>query len=501
MILTLAMAAILGDGPRDLDLTLTNASLFKNGYAVVLREAKVPASGEFIIHDVPQAGLGTFWVMTSPGTHLESMTNESSVSTTERFASSLDELLSLNMDKELEITYYGNQTSVKARILSTNGQIVLFKVGDEIRAINKGGISSIRASDKLIYKTKDSSTTRVLHLKVVAGQNATVKFLSLEKGLSWSPSYYVDISDPKSLTMVAKCTLIDDLSEVKDASLRLVTGFPNFQHATSLDPMSFFQTIVQATGFNMNQAYGQFGGGIGGGGGGRMMDRSEVQSVADAFAGGAIPGGGNEDLFYYDLPHVSMKQSDRVYQPMFDAKASYEHVYRLDIDEGRSAETNSNRNLAPLEVWHTLVFTNPMSQPLTTAPAMVVSKGDVLGQSTIEYTPMSAKVRLNLTKALDIPADIHEEEVSRNRITLIGRVVDEVLVKGRIRIENRKGSPIHLEVRKDLVGLAKDLNEGGQVEKTTQGLSELNPHSKLKWDANLEGFKVLDLTYSYSVRL
>ena len=142
-----------------------------------------------------------------------------------------------------------------------------------------------------------------------------------------------------------------------------------------------------------------------------------------------------------------------------------------------------------------------MSQPLTTAPAMVVSKGDVLGQSTIEYTPMSAKVRLNLTKALDIPADIHEEEVSRNRITLIGRVVDEVLVKGRIRIENRKGSPIHLEVRKDLVGLAKDLNEGGQVEKTTQGLSELNPHSKLKWDANLEGFKVLDLTYSYSVRL
>lgn len=500
MIVSLALASALLEGPRDLEFAVRGGSLFKNGYAVVMREASIPASGDYIVRDIPQAGLGTFWVMTSNGTHLESLKNESNeIVGPERFVGSLDEIVALNKDKYLDITYFGNQNIAKAKILSTDGAIILFQVGDEIRAINKGAITSIRSDSKLIYKTKDTSQTRVLHLKVVAGENAKVRLLTLEKGLSWSPSYYLDLSDPKSLNLIARCTLIDDLTDLKDSAIRLVTGFPNFQHATSVDPMSFFQAVLQSSGYLQNQAYvGQFGGGIGGGG---MARRDETMSVADAFAGGALPGGGNEDLFYYDLPHVSMKKTDRVYQPLFDAKAEYEHVYHLSIDENRSAETNLNQNRGPLEVWHTLVFTNPMSQPLTTAPALVVSKGEVLGQSTIEYTPTSAKVRLNLTKALDIPADIREEEVSRNRVAIAGRAFDEVVVKGKIRIENRKATPVHLEVVKHLIGEVREINESGASEKTTQGLAEFNPRSTLKWDTTVAGYKTLDLTYTYMVRI
>lgn len=502
MILPLALAAaVLADGAKDLELTVQSSSLFKNGFAIVVREAKIPASGDYYIRDIPQAGLGTFWVMTSPGTHLEMLRNEPNETSTERFAGSLDEIVALNKDKVLEITYYGNQTPIKAKILSTDGQVILFKVGEEFRAITKGAIQSIRSADQLIYKTRDVVTSRVLHMQVVAGADARVRFMSLEKGLSWTPAYYLDITDPKMLTLVAKCTLSDDLTNLNDTPVRLVTGFPNFQHATALDPMSLFQTIYQATGNFMNQ---QAGNGVFSNAQFAAPEpalREEVKSIADAFAGGAVPGGGNEDLFYYDLPHVSIKKSERAYQPLFDAKASYEHVYRLSIDEGRTAETNLNQNRPPLEVWHTLEFTNPMSQPLTTASAMVISKGDVLGQSTIDYTPTSSKVHLYLTKALDVPAEIHEEEVSRVRTQIVGRSVDEVVVKGRIRIENRKPTAIHLEIAKSLVGEVREIGDPGRAEKSTQGLAEINPRSTLHWDTKVEGYKTLDLSYSYMVRI
>ncbi|HMS56878.1 MAG TPA: hypothetical protein PKA27_15915, partial [Fimbriimonadaceae bacterium] len=79
------------------------ASLFKNGFAVVVREWPLK-DGEAIIEDAPQAALGTFWLTTSKGLKISEARTMLQRTAGERDAASVDELLGLNVGKTITLT-------------------------------------------------------------------------------------------------------------------------------------------------------------------------------------------------------------------------------------------------------------------------------------------------------------------------------------------------------------------------------------------------------------
>ena len=102
MVLTtlIASAAL---APAPLSLSVTEASLFKNGYAVVVREAPLTGDREYIIEDMPRAVLGTMWISATAGTKIESVIVTNQETSSERNVTSLEEMLSANVGKHFGI--------------------------------------------------------------------------------------------------------------------------------------------------------------------------------------------------------------------------------------------------------------------------------------------------------------------------------------------------------------------------------------------------------------
>ena len=58
----------------------------------------------------------------------------------------------------------------------------------------------------------------------------------LTRGITWAPSYRVDLSDAGELRLVQKAVIRNELRDLEDVELALISGFPNveFSNVTSL---------------------------------------------------------------------------------------------------------------------------------------------------------------------------------------------------------------------------------------------------------------------------
>ena len=60
----------------------------------------------------------------------------------------------------------------------------------------------------------------------------------LARGMAWAPSYRVDISDPKTLTLEQSAVIKNELADLDDAAVFLISGFPSTQFAHVTSPLS-----------------------------------------------------------------------------------------------------------------------------------------------------------------------------------------------------------------------------------------------------------------------
>src|SRR5687768_8307338 len=100
MITSLLLGATLAVAPTP--AKVTSASLFKNGFAVVVREASL-ANGETIIENIPQATLGTLWITASPGVKLRQVTATQHEIKKDVDAQSLDQVIAANVGKAVRL--------------------------------------------------------------------------------------------------------------------------------------------------------------------------------------------------------------------------------------------------------------------------------------------------------------------------------------------------------------------------------------------------------------
>jgi hypothetical protein len=502
------LAASLMLGPHSTS-RVTAASLFKNGYAVVMREIDVPAAGDVVLAELPQSALGTLWISATPGVQLTEVVKTSEPTTDQRDAANLDEVLTANVGKAVRIgisidnvvTTQLPSRVVIGKLLSATGQVVLVQTEKETLAFNKGVINSVsNAQGDLAYKITTKGSMDVLRIKLGSNTPGKIFLIGLERGITWAPAYLVDISDANNLTLLAKATVLDDLTKLNDADLKFVTGFPNIPWLGFLDPLlsghsvDQFDSMLSSVGLQPQN----------------MMRNSQATGLnlkADEVAAAFNPTGAGgiqaEDLFFYMQPHVTLKKGDRAYYILFTAKSPYQHLYTLDLPDSvlNNVEYRPIPD-SPPDVWHSLTFKNSSGQPLTTAPATVYKGGELMGQDTLNYSSVNGDVLLRMSKALDVHADQTEEELSRDRGSLRlpnnGTVYDLVKLKGTISLENFKKESVSMKITKELTGEVTT-SDGAKVTKIAKGLQEVNPREHLVWTPKIGAGQKLLLTYTYQL--
>src|SRR5260370_34403906 len=68
--------------------------------------------------------------------------------------------------------------------------------------------------------------------------------------MAWAPSYKIDITDPKTLTLEQQAVVKNELADIDGAEVKLISGFPSVQFAHVTSPLSarttwstFFQQL------------------------------------------------------------------------------------------------------------------------------------------------------------------------------------------------------------------------------------------------------------------
>ncbi|MBL8048248.1 MAG: hypothetical protein JNJ45_06155 [Chthonomonas sp.] len=494
---------------------ITSVSMFKNGYAFLTRKIAVK-NGEANIIEVPQASLGTLWFW-SPEGQIDSIVTSEDVTSKETDTphESLASILEANKGRMANVSYMasGKAEMAAGQVLSCSNTILVMKAGEGTLAIPVSMISQVSSPDASFAwsrKIKQESTRKFY--KIMASKTTkTVMMMSLERGLTWAPGYALDISKEDKMTVASKATILNELADMDKVGARLITGFPNLEFKDILDPFSAGMNPDQWLG---SLSGGQPGGGFGGGRGGRaaeMMTQNAYAPKMDAdvnWGGSSDNTAGGEqigDLFFYDLDNFSSKRGSRHYQNLFRFDTDYKHVYTWEIPDMVDAGGNY-RGIQPnevSEVWHNLRFKNASKRPLTTGVATIFSKGELLGQSMLQYCISDGDCEVRINKALAVRAEATEEEVERVRGAIKDRYenprYDLVTVKGVLLAKNGLKEDIALEVSKSLTGEIVSNSPDGKVTKTTKGLRQVNSTSVIKWAPKLKPGGSLQLEYTYKL--
>jgi len=511
MLTAIAAAMIMTSLEADSKTRVVAASLFKNGYAVIVRE--VPLTGpDIFVETIPQGSLGTLWITGSKGVKFDEIVNTTVEQVVQSEASSLDQMLSMNVGKTMTLGINSDDQvigrKVTGKLVGASGQIVILETDGKIQAFQKSWVTSVTSKDgDLKWAVKVTVPKRGLRIKAQAPSDGKAYIVALEKGAMWAPAYALDITDEKKLRITAKATILNDLDEFDGIEVKLVTGFPNIPFSGTIDPMSYQARVEEfVSGLMRAGTPANFkGGGMGGG----LMTQNAMRadfrgSFDEAFAANPVPGDQLEDLFFYRQPGVKMKPGDRGYYVLFTSECDYDHLYTWDADMGAVPQDTSvqiGQSESPGDVWHCLKFKNESKQPFTTAPATTFKNGEILGQDTMNYTSVGAETLVKITKALDIRADKKSEEVSRERGVIKDSnnnpIWDLVTVKETFLISNRKSEKVKVRVNKMIRGDSVSADFQAKDQKTAQGLNEMNPIHRLEWNVEIEPGKTQTLTCTY----
>lgn len=509
-------------------------SAFKNGLAFVLRQGEVSLDdGKGVITAVPQATLGTLWISaTDAGTSMDEVVAGRTRIDRARPIANMGELILANVGRTLTLID-GRQKEYTGEIVgltySENYQpkpdeapvvpkpmpeMVLIKVNGKTMALKLYSIEDvILPEDSKLMVAADYADAASLRFKVRgASSKANLTMGYLEKGLGWTPSYLVSLTDDHTAQITMQSVVVNDAEPLKDAEVFFVVGVPNFQYSNMASPMSLQGHLLDymqlASNGPRRDLYSN-----------ALKAQSYAQTVEVSAASPAVDLNGNvenlngspeEDLFLYSRKGVTLAMGERGMYNVFSAAVNYEHVYEWQVRDPLRVDAYGNVQQgyaqqdqdAGQEVWHSIRLKDTTNYPWTSAPAMVIRNNKPLSQDTLNYTPKGASSNLKLTIASDVRAQSKELEIAREPgkpDTYTGYHYQVVTVEGTLKIRNHKSKDLKLNISKIIRGEVKTQSEGGTNQRLAEGINAMNPLSELKWEVSVEAGSEKEIKYQYRV--
>jgi hypothetical protein len=506
--------------------------LFKNGLAVVKREVTVGKAGTYVLEDVPEPVHGTYWIESAAPVESAVELREVEVPVGDGVPGNLQEDLA---GKKVTIHFKGEKAP------PTSGTVLKLKTpksetarGRE-RMLRYGYDPGVQPPRFLVVQTAKGRTyvenseiayvesegteekvkRRLPRLLLTVGDAAKgdgkVFVHYLTRGLSWAPSYRVDITDPKTLALEQHAVVKNELADLDGAEIKLISGFPSVQFAHVTSPLAartswaqFFNELNQrgwrdadATS-NTIIAQGQFAPGNTG------------SPVALSLA--ATPAGEGVDLHYQSIGKRTLAEGDALALTVARGDSPYERIVEWLVPDtrneygqhvGRSGgESDESHDTA----WDALKFKNPFAFPMTTGPATVTAGGKFNGQRTSYWVNAGEETVLHVNKALSVRtrAIEHEEQQKigndgRDFVWIGGRQFRRSTVEGELSVSNHRNEAIKLVIRRRFSG--ELLHADGDPKSTLreEGVYSVNKRNELLWTLPLKPGEERKLNYRYTV--
>ena len=505
-------------------------AVFKNGLGFFIREGEVELLDKWAVTEsVPQATLGSLWIGSlDEDTQIEEVIGffEELKSVTE--AITLQDLLKANIGKKAAVTV-NNQViegtirsvpedrvpyseSILQRVPSQPAVIAIISTKEGEVAINKNAVSKIEFPPNFSTKIPSQERAKRIKFKLATRKKKAVLSLSyLQKGISWIPSYLVNIEDSKKARITMKATLINDIEDLENVDAFFVVGYPNFMYADVLSPLALDQALSQfiiglEAGARRRDEYSQLSNIMRQSMPAAVREEARVQPLDYGYAAiKGVPGASEEDLFLYHKKGISLKKGERAYYHIFSQEVDYKHIYEWNVPDTLNVDPSGyQRSGQPQrdseQVWHSVKLENSTDYPWTTAPALTVSGWKPLAQDVINYTPKGIKTNLKLTVATDIKTNRNEYEIERQRdVRLYRSSYDLVTVKGELYINNAKSKDVTMEIKKKVTGEVLEVSHDGKIEKVAEGLRGVNFNSFISWEIPVKAGEEVEVTYTYKV--
>jgi hypothetical protein len=573
-------SAALAQQPEPLSalarMPIKEITVFKDGHAFVLHEGRMPtdAKGDVLMDYLPTPMLGTFWPYSSDkNAKMSAVVAGQRIVLLDRTALNLVELLSANPGAEVSIhefpggsakedtgakydaTIIGVAERSSEELEKTNppgsppqlpvkGNIILLKVADATKAVALDRIQDVTFKGRHKTVGTEAEFRNLLRLKLAwpdnkPGKEAEVGLVYVQKGFRWIPSYKIVLDGKGGASVKLEATLINELADLDDVTTNLVIGVPTFAMENTVDPVALQQTIAQlGQYFQRDSKMGQQLSNA-------MMTQSQYaaldriqpamrEAAEQPIDLGPEVGGGQkaEDLFVFPVSHITLKKGQRMVVAVAEFALKYKDVYTLDIPFSPPPEVWQNisgerqqeiaKLTAALKVMHKLRLTNDSKYPLTTAPALLIRDNKVLAQGLMLYTPIGADYDLTVTAAVDVSVNKSDKEANRvhDAARWENRSYACVELDGLIKLTNRKGEPVDLEVTRQVLGNADSADNNGKIEKlnvleddSLQGFtrpiwwgwyswpnwwSHFNGVAKIAWRLKLEPAKQIELKYRWN---
>jgi hypothetical protein len=545
------------------NMPVKEVTVFKDGHAFVLHEGSMPtdADGNVVLDYLPRPIIGTFWSYSAQtSAKLTGVVTGTRIVSFDKTALNIPELIRANVGARVRIAEAGlsayecvifaipsrslqelsrNNPPSESLALSQPGNIVLLKFEGGIKAVQIDNIREITFLDEPKPTLAQEEFRNVMTLKLDWGrrepaQMANVGMVYVQRGIRWIPNYRVDIDGNGQAIVKLQATIINELTDIEDVKAHLVIGVPKFAFEETPDPISLQQTVAQLSSHFRQDSQSAYAFSN------MIMSQAEmpVRRIDTPRSSETIDLGPdvaesakNEDLYVFTLEHVSLKKGQRMVVPVAEYKLKYRDVFMLDLPFGPPPEVRQRFNndqtaqLARLyhapKVMHKIRLANDAECPLTTAPALILRQGRVIGQSMMTYTAIGASSDLELTVAMDISVERLDVETERinDATRWDGNTYARSNLTGTISLTNHSAKTVDLEVRRSVLGNIDSASDDGEIEHlgrqeggwmTTDGYPfwwgwynwpywwyRFNAIGRVNWRLKLEPEQNIELEYKY----
>jgi len=535
---TIALALALVAAPVRAEETsaksrIVTVGLFKNGLAVVKREVTLGKPGTYILDDVPEPVHGTYWIESAAPIESAVEMRDVEVPVNDFAPGNLQEDLA---GKKITIHFKGD------KVPPTNGTVARLKTprSETARArdriIRYGYDPGVQPSRFLVVQTakgrayietseiayvesegvEEKVKRRIPRLLLTVAESdkpdGKVFVNYLTRGLSWAPSYRVDITDPKTLALEQHAVVRNELADLQGAEVKLISGFPSVQFAHVTSPLAsrtswaqFFQELNQrgwseADGLSntiaQQRAYGGSNSPIG-------------LSMA------ATPAGEGVDLHYQSIGKRTLAEGDALSLRVARGESAYERIVEWLIPDtrneygqhaGMGGRSGNDNDESHDTAWDALKFKNPFTFPMTTGPATVTAAGKFNGQRTSYWVNAGEETVLHVNKALSVRtrAIEHEDQKknggdSREFLWIGGRQYRRSTVEGELSVCNHRNEAIKLVIRGRFSGELLHADGEPKTSLREEGVYSVNKRNELLWTLPLKPGEERKLTYRYTV--
>src|SRR5205807_876851 len=119
--------------------------------------------------------------------------------------------------------YWGNMGNANMPPMANPSRYLVLQTDTGRVFVDSGMIAYVKTDNKDDVVVKHKKPVLIF----TTDKAAAISVSYMTKGMAWAPSYRVDISDAKSLTIEQDATVKNELMDIEGTELQLISGFPS----------------------------------------------------------------------------------------------------------------------------------------------------------------------------------------------------------------------------------------------------------------------------------